>query len=282
MAFSLEPVTPALGAVVHGVDLSKKLDNSTFSGIWDAFNKHSVLVFPDQHITPEQHIAFSSRFGELMEHVLREDLLEGHPEIYIISNKKKPDGGRLGRPEAGWYWHTDLSYENTPSVASHMYALEVPSSGGDTMFASSAAAYDGLSEPMKKLVDGLTAEHDFRHAYDTFIKPRGGAPISDAVFEARPPVVHPMVRTHPDTGRRSLYVNEGFTRKIMGMHRDESRALLDFLYRHSTRSEYVLRHRWSQYDFVMWDNRGTQHCALGDYNEDRLMYRTTMAGDIIE
>lgn len=281
MSLSIEPIGPAIGAVVHGVDLSKELDNATFNGIYDAFNKYSVLLLPDQHISPEQQVAFSSRFGELEEHVLREDLLDGQPEIYILTNKTK-NGKRLGRPKAGWYWHTDLSYQTNPSKASFMYALEVPTMGGDTMFASTAAAYDALSEPMKAMIGGLTAEHDFRHARETFAKHYGAAPISEEVFAARPPVVHPMTRTHPETGRKSIYVNEGFTSKIMELEREESLALLAFLYRHSTRPEYVYRHNWTTNDFVMWDNRVTMHCALGDYTEDRYMHRTTISGDVIE
>ena len=281
MSLSVQPISPTIGAVVTGVDLSGQLDNETFDGLYDAFNRHAILLLPDQHPSPEQHIAFSRRFGELEEHVLREDLLEGHPEIYVLSNMTR-DGKRVGRPKAGWYWHTDLSYQKNPSKASFMHALEVPSVGGDTMFASTAAAYEALSDPIKALLEGLTAEHDFRHARETFAKHYGAAPISEEAFKARPPVVHPVVRSHPETGRKSIYVNPGFTTRILELEREESLALLDFLYRHCTRPEFVYRHRWSRYDFVMWDNRVTMHCALGDYTEDRYMHRTTISGDVIE
>jgi taurine dioxygenase len=280
MALEIQKISPTVGAIVSGVDLSKPLDNATFDTLYDAFNRYSVLRLPDQHLTPEQHVRFSRRFGELEHHVLKEDLLEGQPEIYILSNKMK-DGQRVGRPNAGWYWHTDLSYQKSPSKASFMHALEIPSIGGDTAFASTAAAYDALSKPMKNMLAGLTAEHSFRHAYETFSK-RWAPPISEEAFAARPPVVHPVVRTHPETGRKSIYVNEGFTTRIMELEHEESKALLTFLYQHCTRLEFTYRHRWVVNDFVMWDNRVTMHCALGDYDEDRYMHRTTISGDVIQ
>ena len=280
MQIEVRRASPMIGAVVTGVDLSKPLANETFDVLYDAFNEHSIICVPDQSLTVDQHVAFSRRFGELEQHVLKEDLLEGHPEIYILSNKMK-DGKRVGRAKAGWYWHTDLSYQHNPSKASFMHALEIPSSGGDTMFASTAAAYDALSEPIKNLIEGLTAEHSFRHAYETFSK-RWAPPISEEAFKARPPVTHPVVRTHPETGRKAIYVNEGFTTRILELTHDESAALLAYLYRHMTRPEFVYRHRWSVNDFVMWDNRVTMHCALGDYSEDRYMHRTTISGDVIQ
>lgn len=280
MEITVRKVSPTIGAVVSGVDLSQPLTNETFDRLYDLFNEHSVLCLPGQTLSVEQHVAFSRRFGELEQHVLKEDLLEGHPEIYILSNKMR-DGQRVGRAKAGWYWHTDLSYQKNPSKASFMHALEIPSMGGDTMFASTAAAYDALSQPMKDMLDGLTAEHDFRHGYETFSK-RWAPPISEEAFKARPPVVHPVVRTHPETGRKSIYVNEGFTTKIMELEHEESAAVLQFLHRHATRPEFVYRHRWSVNDFVMWDNRVTMHCALGDYEEDRYMHRTTISGDVIQ
>lgn len=280
MPIEIQRISPTIGAVVSGVDLAEPLANETFNALYDAFNEHSVLRLPNQTLSVAQHVAFSRRFGELEQHVLKEDLLDGHPEIYILSNKVK-DGKRVGRAKAGWYWHTDLSYQTNPSKASFMHALEIPSMGGDTMFASTAAAYEALSEPIKQLLEGLTAEHDFRHAYETFSK-RWAPLISEEAFRARPPVVHPVVRTHPETGRKSIYVNEGFTTRILEVSHDESAALLDFLYRHMTRPEFVYRHQWSVNDFVMWDNRVTMHCALGDYDEDRYMHRTTISGDVIK
>ena len=279
MAISVTKISPTIGAVVSGVDLSQPLDNETFNDLYEAFNRHSVLLLPDQKLSPDQHVAFSRRFGELEEHVLREDLLEGHPEIYILSNKYK-DGVRVGRANAGWYWHTDLSYQTNPSKASFMHALEIPSIGGDTSFVSTAAAYAALSEPMTQMLAGLTAEHSFRNGYEKFSK-RWADPISEEAFAARPPVVHPVIRTHPETGRKSIYVNEGFTTRIMELTHEESEALLAFLYKHCTRPEFMYRHRWSGNDFVMWDNRVTMHHALGDYDEDRYMHRTTISGDVV-
>ncbi|MEZ5909255.1 MAG: TauD/TfdA family dioxygenase [Hyphomicrobiaceae bacterium] len=275
MTIHVKPISSAIGAVIEGVDLAQPLDNETFNTLYDAFNRHSVLLLRNQSMSPEQHVAFSRRFGELEQHVLKSDLLPGLPEVYVLSNKG------FGRAKAGWFWHTDLSYQKIPSKASFLHGLEIPSMGGDTMFASTAAAYDALSDKMKAFLDTLTAEHDFRQGYEKYSK-RWAAPIPEEAFKARPPVIHPVVRTHPETGRKSLYVNEGYTTRIMELSHEESEALLNFLFRHSTRAEFVYRHHWSARDLVMWDNRATIHQALSDYNEPRYMHRTTISGDIVE
>lgn len=203
MTLALRQMTPALGAEITGVDVAN-LDNQQFDTIYDAFNRHSVVVIRDQDITPEEHAAFSRRFGELMVHVLKDDLLEGQPEIYRLSNKVE-NGVPQGRPNAGQYWHSDLTYEKVPSKGSVMYAMEVPETGGDTLFSHTAAAYEALSEPMKTFLADKTAIHEFRHAYETFTKRNPGtAPISEDVFAARPPVEHPVIRQHPETGRTCL------------------------------------------------------------------------------
>lgn len=274
MSIKVNPISPAIGAVVEGVNLGAPLDNETFSTLYDAFNRYSVLLLPDQQISPEQHVTFSRRFGDLEKHVLKEDLLPGTPEVYVLSNKG------FGRAKAGWFWHTDLSYQKVPSKASFLYGREVPSMGGDTMFASTAAAYDALSDTMKAFLETLSAEHDFRQGYEKFSK-RWADPISEEAFKARPPVVHPLIRTHPETGRKAIYVNEGYTTRILELGWDESEALLGFLCRHCARADFVYRHRWNANDFVMWDNRVTIHQALGDYDEPRYMHRTTISGDIV-
>ena len=275
MTVHVRPISAAIGAVVGGVDLSRTLDNETFSTIYDAFSRHSVLLLRDQDITPEQLVAYSRRFGDLEQHVLKSDLLPGHPEVYVLSNKG------FGRAKAGWFWHTDLSYQQVPSKASFLYGIEIPSMGGDTMFASTAAAYDALSDRMKQILEGLTAEHDFRQGSETFSK-HWAAPIPEDAFKARPPVVHPVIRTHPETGRKSIYVNEGYTTRIQELSREESEALLQFLFRHCQRAEFVYRHRWQPRDLVMWDNRATIHQALSDYAEPRYMHRTTLIGPVLD
>lgn len=274
----IQPLSPAIGARVTGVDLAGSLDNSTFSALFDAFNRHSVLVFPDQEITPEQHIAFSRRFGPLEKHVLAENLLDGYPELYVLSNVRE-QGKPKGRAKAGWFWHSDLSYQEIPSVGSVLYAIEVPEVGGDTMFASGFAAYDALSDTMKTLLADLRAEHDFRQGYEKYSS-RWAEPMPEESFAARPPVEHPVIRSHPETGRKSIYVNPGYTTRIVGMTPEESEALLGFLHAHCTRPEFVYRHRWQAGDVLMWDNRSSMHHAIGDYGDARrYMHRTTISGE---
>lgn len=273
---TLRQMTPSLGAEITGVDIAN-LDNQEFDAIYESFNKHSVVVIRDQDITPEQHAAFSRRFGKLMVHVLKEDLLEDSPEIYRLSNKVE-DGVPQGRPNAGQYWHSDLTYEEVPSKGSIMYALEVPDAGGDTMFSHTAAAHEALSEPMQEFLEGKTAIHDFRHAYETFSKRiPGTAPISEEIFAARPPVEHPVVRTHPENGRKCLFVNPGFTVRIKDLAYDESDAILAYLYAHMVKPQFFYRHNWQPHDVVLWDNRSLMHCAIGDYGaQTRHMHRTTI------
>jgi len=271
----IRPITPVLGAEVADVDLSKPLTDGVFDAIRGAFDRHSVLVFRDQDLTPEQHVAFSRRFGPLMVHVFTEDLLDGHPEIYRLSNVVV-DGVRQGRPDAGQYWHSDLTYETRPSLGSVMYALEVPPVGGDTMFASTAHAFEQLSPVMQGMLEGLTAIHEFGHAFGR--TNTRSIEVAQETLDRRPPVEHPVVRVHAGTGRKCLFVNPGFTVKIKGMADAESDMLLGFLYRHMTRPEWVLRHRWRKRDVVMWDNRALLHSGVGDYDAStpRHMHRTTI------
>jgi taurine dioxygenase len=271
----IRPITPHLGAEVAGVDLAQPLSNAAFDAVHAAFERHSVLVFHDQELTPEQHVAFSRRFGPLMVHVFAEDLLEGHPEIYRLSNVVI-DGVRQGRPDAGQYWHSDLTYEENPSLGSVMYALEVPDVGGDTLFVSTAHAFERLSPVMQNMLEGLTAIHEFGHAFGRANKTSIG--VKQETLDERPAVVHPVVRLHSGSGRKCLFVNPGFTVRIEGMTDAESDMLLGFLYRHMTRPEWVLRHRWRKGDVVMWDNRALMHSGTGDYDATtpRHMHRTTI------
>ncbi len=282
MTATVRPVSASLGAEMTGIDLSETLTGNVFGVIESAFLEHKVLVFPDQVMTPEQHVAFSRRFGDLETHVLTNNLIDGIPEVYIISNLTDEGGEYVGRPRAGMYWHTDLSYQEIPSLGSIMYAHEIPDVGGDTMFANLEKAYDGLSDLMKQMIADLRVEHDFTWGYRNHVQRIAGfAEIAAEHLAARPPVVHPLVRTHPATGRKSLYVSPGFGARIVDMSHDESVALLGFLNRHASRPEYVYRHRWSVHDVVMWDNRCTMHHAIDDYpaTERRHMHRTTVTGE---
>jgi taurine dioxygenase len=278
MTLTVQQLSPYIGARITGVNLRDDLDEATFETIRTTFNNNSVVVFPEQDITPGHHAAFSHRFGPLEQHVLKDYLLEDQPEIYVVSNVKDV-GKPKGRAKAGWFWHSDLSYQEIPSLGSLLYALEVPNMGGDTMFASMFAAYDALSKPMQELLTDLSAEHDFRQGYEKYTK-HWAEPISESAFAQRPPVEHPVIRTHPENGRKAIYVNPGYTTRIIGLSRQESDALLAFLTVHCTQPQFVYRHRWTVGDLVMWDNRSAMHQAIGDYGEARrYMHRTTVTGD---
>lgn len=279
--FRLRPASRALGAEVIGLDLSQRLDDETIQALREALAEHCLLLFPNQHITHGQHIAFSARFGELEHHVLKDFLLSGYPELYVLSNIRA-DGKPVGRAGAGQYWHTDLAYVAEPSLGSIMHAIEVPDIGGDTMFCNMYRAYEALSEPMKRLLAPLRAVHDFAYTQATQIAGKGYTrPASAEELAKVPPVEHPVVRTHPESGRKALYVNPGMTTHIVGLPASESRTILDFLFAHSVRPEFVYRHRWQVDDIVFWDNRSSMHCAIDDYGENdrRYMVRTTIKGD---
>ncbi|MDX1433689.1 MAG: TauD/TfdA family dioxygenase [Gammaproteobacteria bacterium] len=281
MSIEINRLEPALGAEVSGVDLSGELDDETFADIHQAFVDHSVLVFRGQALDPVAQLAFSNRFGLPERHVISQFALPDHPDVFVVSNLTR-DGKLRGAIRAGQFWHSDCSYMERPTLASFLHALEVPSSGGDTMFTSMAAAHDALSESMRGLLAGLRAVHDYTYAYETYFSKFPDRPPLTAEQIARvPPVVHPVIRTHPESGRRALYVSPGFTRRIEDLEESESAALLAFLFTHATRPEFVYRHNWRAGDLVVWDNRATLHCAIADYDmrEPRHMHRTSVQGD---
>jgi len=281
----IRPLSPLFGAEITDIDLSRDLDGPAFAAIEKAFNECSVVLIRGQHITDEQHVDFSRRLGELEIHVLREYVKPRNPELYVLSNIVE-NGKAIGIKDAGNYWHTDLSYTKAPSRGSIMYALEVPhgtdgSPLGDTQFASTTAAYDALSEEMKAKLAGLKAVHRF---WDRYMRERKAAGsdvvISDERKAQTPDVIHPIIRTHPFTGRKCIYVNEGFTIGIADMPENESRLLLKELFAHCTRPEFTYRHQWRAADIVMWDNCATLHRANVDFAlpQRRLMQRTTLKG----
>lgn len=271
----------ALGATVSGIDLSQDFSDAEIAALRDAFNTHGLLLFRGQDVSPEDHVRFSRRFGELEHHVLNDALLDGLPEIYILSNLKK-NGRRVGRAGAGHYWHSDLSYMEAPSLGSLLRAIEVPEVGGDTMFANLAAAYDALSAPMKSFLAGLEAEHHFAKVQSRVMSLGLNKPLTPEQLAQTPPVVHPLVRAHPETGRKSLFLSPGFTTGIVGMTLEESAALLDFLAGHAAEPRFVYRHQWQLNDVVFWDNRTLMHYAIDDYDYERdrrHMHRTTIRGE---
>jgi taurine dioxygenase len=281
MTLKFNRLSSVLGAEVLGADLTEPMADQQFAELRQAWRDASgLLVIRSQELTPDQHIAFSRWFGELESHVLADYLLPGHPEIYRVSNKTQ-DGKPLGRARAGTYWHSDLSYMRRPAMASLLYAIEIPPAGGDTMFANMYTAYDTLSPTMQGMVSDLRAVHDFAYAARGVF---AGERIDEERLASAPAAEHPVVQTHPETGRKALFVNPGFTAHIIGLEPSESSALLEFLNRHSTQAANVYRHRWQVRDLVLWDNRCTMHHAIADYEEigERYMHRTTVLGNEVD
>jgi len=269
-----------LGAEVTGLDLSQPLADDDFKRIHRAHLDHHVVVFRDQRITPDQQISFSRRFGPLQIHVLRQFQLTGHPEILIVSNVLE-DGKPIGLGDAGHFWHSDLSYKETPSLGSLLHAQELPAEGGDTLFANMHLAWDTLPQALHDAVEGRSAEHTYLAKYAELQKRSPWRPnlSAEQIAEVKP-VVHPIIRTHPETGRKALFVSEHFTTRVIGLPEDESRDLLQALFEHSVRDEHIYRHIWREHDLVFWDNRSLMHLASGTPDHlRRKMYRTTIEGD---
>jgi taurine dioxygenase len=271
---TVEPVSGTVGAVVRGVDLSEPLDESTLAAIRNAFLAHHVLFFYDQDLSPEDQLRIGRSFGELDTHPFVEGM-EAYPEIIEVITE--PDD----RLNFGGGWHSDVTFLEEPDLGSILYALEVPPFGGDTLFANQHAAYEALSDTMKDLLDGLVAQHSASPQYS-----EGGYSTLSKSMKTKSPehadrvVCHPLVRTHPETGKKALYVNPAFTIGIEGMRLDESTALLGFLFTHAVREPFTCRFRWSPGSVAMWDNRSVQHYALFDYRGHRRhMRRITVKGD---
>jgi len=267
-----------LGAEVLGIDLSRPLADDVFGEIHQAFLDHAVLAFRDQELERDAQLAFARRFGEPEVHPIV-DGTEAHPEVIRVL---KPAGDSAS---FGTGWHTDNTFFEKPSLCTVLYGATIPPYGGDTLFASTERAFEALSPTFQALLTGLRAVHSASRAYDPTVtgeeKYRGDAPLryrySDAVTAE---VEHPVVRTHPDTGRRAIFVNPMFTQRISGMREEESRALLGFLFEHCARPDFGCRVRWEAGSLVMWDNRCVWHYAMDDYQQfERLMYRVTIAGD---
>jgi taurine dioxygenase len=279
--FAIRPFDAPLGAEVLGLDLAQPIGNRGFLRVHDAHLKHHVLVFRDQNITPRQQIDFSRLFGKLQIHVLRNFQLEGYPEVLIISNIIE-NGKPTGLGDAGHFWHSDLSYKETPSLGSMLFAQELPAEGGDTLFANMHLAYDTLPSALRSAIKGKYAEHSYLAQYAKLQRRSPFRPnLTQEQIDEVKPVTHPVVRSHPETGRPALFVSEHFTTKIVGLPEDESRALLDELFAHSVRPEHIYRHQWLPGDLVFWDNRSLMHLAAGcPPDQRRKLYRTTIEGDI--
>ncbi len=263
----------AAGAEIDGVDLAKPLEKDTIAEIRQAFLANCVLAFRGQNLSPAQQIAFTEIFGKVEQHPLyRTNSIEGHPEILVLEHK------------AGQYingkndiWHADITFNECPPLGSVLHCHAAWEGYSDTMFANQYRAYEALSEPLRRMLDGLKAEHSAE-----ILQSRNNAQsYNKPIKEIGPPVIHPVVRTHPESGRKTLFVNPVYSSRIVGLSEEESRWLLDFLFAHSVRPDFVYRHRWRVGDVVMFDNRCLQHYVVPDHPHDmhRLMHRTTAAGD---
>lgn len=284
MTVSIHPFEAALGAEVSGLDLSRPVDDESFTMVREAYEEHSVLLFRGQKLTPQQHIDFSRRFGKLEIHVLDQWCHADHPEILIVSNIKEKDR-HIGVPHAGRYWHTDLSYMVAPSRGSLLYAIEIPEQNGrtlgDTRFTSTAAAYEALPAEIKERIADLRATFSLAHHRSKLMADGADEnPLTEEQQAKVPVAVHKIVQNHPVTGCKCLFVNEGHAVEILDLPQDEGRALLDMLCRHATKPEFVYRHRWRIGDLLMWDNVATQHIAEFDYAlpQRRYLLRTTLEG----
>jgi taurine dioxygenase len=271
---AVEPLNPAIGAVVREIDLSGPLDEVTIGAIRRALLRRKVIFFEDQRLDASQLRDLAARFGELHTH----PLYPGEPtapEIMLLDNGPE-------NPTDNDMWHTDVTFLERPAMGALLYAESVPTAGGDTLWSNMTAAYAALSPPLRNFLETLSAVHDFAHAFP----PEGLAGFNagrERYERARienPPVVHPVVRTHPETGEQSLFVNSVFTSRIKGLRREESRAILEFLHRHIQKPEFCVRWRWRRGSLAFWDNRCTQHYAVNDYlPERRVMRRATIYGE---
>lgn len=274
MSLHITPLSCALGAQISGVDLSRDLTADQRDAIEQALLTHQVLFFREQPITPQQQVRFAAQFGDLHIHPIYPNVPE-QPEIMVLDTA-------LTDVRDNAIWHTDVTFLPTPALGAVLSAKQLPAYGGDTLWASGIAAFEALSKPLQTLLDGLTATHDFTRSFPL---ERFGTTAQDLARweEARrknPPLSHPVIRTHPVSGRKALFVNDGFTTRINELEPAESEAILKLLFAHATRPEFTIRWRWQENDVAMWDNRVTQHYAVDDYRpQRRVMHRATILGD---
>lgn len=271
--FGIVPLSPTIGAEITGLSLAEPLDDEAFGELHRALLEWKVIFFRQANLTPKQHHVLGARWGEL----------ETHPFIKLVTSHQADDKPKVVRFEKGEgatgyenVWHSDVTWREAPSLGSLLHAIEVPDVGGDTLFADMAAAYDCLDPDVRERIDGLMAVHDW---WDNFGRAMS-AEQRDALRPDFPAVEHPVVRTHPETGRKTLYVNAAFTQHIVGMDPVESDQLLELLYRQAAYPEYQCRWRWTAGALAIWDNRATQHYASSDYwPKRRVMERITIVGD---
>jgi alpha-ketoglutarate-dependent taurine dioxygenase len=281
---AITPLSGTIGAELRGVDLKVPLETSTVGEIRQALVDFKVIFFPGQHLNAEEHKTFALQFGQITNaHPVIPGLGE-HKEVFEIDYTKarelydarnNEEYGRARNP-----WHTDVTFMEQPPLGSILNAIVIPEAGGDTAFADTQAAYSALSEPFRTFLAGLHAVHDGRPSFQGLLNQLGEGEWDGQRITSIPPVTHPVVRTHPESGRKSLFVNPGFTDRIDGLEPRESDAILDFLYTHMTRQEFLVRYRWNEGDLGFWDNRSTMHYAVSDYGDaHRVIQRVTIQGD---
>lgn len=280
MAYEVHSLTEGFGAEVTGLDLSAELGPEEFAKVRDLYFRKSVVVFRDQDLAPEAQAAFSSRFGGLLRHVLNQFQVPGHPDVLELSNRRDADGNAIGFEDAGRYWHSDISYNAEPALGTMLYAVDIPPEGGDTFFADMAAAYDALPEDVKQKINGRRAYHSYTINYKANESGAATRPdLTEEQLASLKDVLHPIVRTHEDTGRKALFVNPGFSYRVDGMEEGESDALLQMLFAHTQEERFQYRHVWRTHDLLCWDNRSTMHLAtVYDGQYTRHMHRTTIQG----
>jgi len=265
---TLEHLSPTIGSVVHGIDLTKPLEESSFQFLHDLLLRRQVIFFRDQDLSLEQHLDLCRRWGtlEVIPFLKHHDV---YPELLHIKRDKTSRSYEN-------IWHHDVTWRTEPSMASMLRSVIVPDIGGDTMFSDMYAAYEGLPDAIKRACEGLEAVHSINVSLGAF----ADADTLHKYSKQFPPATHPVIRVHPETGRKLIFVNRAHTSHIKGMHRDDSRYLLNFLYEQAAKPEYQCRFRWAPNSIAFWDNRACQHYAVADYfPKDREMYRVTIAGD---
>ena len=278
MTLRTKRLTNKFGVEIEGLDLSRPIDDATIAEVWKIWNAQGLVLLRGQDITPDQHIAFSRRFGELDKHEALEPFR--HPqydEIFMVSTI--PVNGKPSASEnVGRHWHSDLSYTQHPAMGSLFHCQVVPDVGGDTLFANTVAAYDALSAKMKEVIDGLWGVHDYLATPTQKLK---SPEVLARLRELHRPIAQPLVLTHPVTGRKALYIAETLITHFVGMTPEESQPLVRFLFNHTIDPLYTYRHKWTKGDFIMWDNRSLIHIALSDFEKGahRLFFRTTILGE---
>jgi taurine dioxygenase len=266
----IRPLSPLIGAEIHGLDLARPLGEPTVAEVRRALNTHHVIFFRDQELTPGQQADFARQFGTVTEGHPVIPALDGNPEVLAIDSRED---------RANW-WHTDVTFLDAPAFGSILYMVTAPEVGGDTTWASLQDAYDRLADPVRAMCDTLVAIH-FDPWFAADVEARGGYEWQGEFRAKLLPAIHPVVRTHPENGRNGLFVNPQFTQTILGLSKNESNAILDMLYRHCQQPELTCRFRWRPGSVAFWDNRATLHYALDDYGDAaRLAHRVTLRGDI--